>query len=213
MLNTSLDPTTKVVKLVLGDAVSGENDADGAVEMWGPPGIISMPAPPTSGAPSCQTIVLKRGDHDIVIALRDTRAAQIYGNLKAGETAVFATVGQARGLFKADGSINFYTTVNNQPGGNALAVSITPSTDTISAVNSKGYGFIINDNGVTLSAGAASLTLNSNGSVSLVGTASTQIDGGNIILGSVAIPVTNSVLVGVTGVAGVPSTKVFAALS
>lgn len=119
VLATSLGKVSGIVTAQLGDSTAGKADSDSA-ELWQQTGFYSRPAPPSAGGASCQGLVLKSGDRDIVFATSDKRSSQIYGNLAPGEACVFATVGQARSVWKADGSVRHMTTDDNTASGNAM---------------------------------------------------------------------------------------------
>ena len=125
VLATSLGKVTGIVIAQLGDSTAEQPDSDGA-EWWQATGFYSRPAPPTQGGASCQGLVLKCGDRDLVFATSDKRSSQIYGNLAPGEACVFATVGQARSVWKKDGSVRHQTTDDNTAKGNAMFFGMSP---------------------------------------------------------------------------------------
>ncbi len=124
VLVTTLGKATGVVTAQLGDSTTGVPDSDNA-EWWQHAGFASRPALPTQNGASCQGIVLKNGDRDIVVATRDTRGTAIYGNLADGETCVYASGSQAREVFKKDGSARQMTTDDNTATGNAVLAGIS----------------------------------------------------------------------------------------
>ena len=130
VLAMSVDATTGALLAQTGDAVSGQADGNGA-EWWQHVGFSSRPSPPTAGQPAAQGISIKRSDHDLVIASRDIRALNSIGNLKDGETVIWATgangMGQGKVLLKQDGSVTMFTTDSNAPGGNAVMWRISPT--------------------------------------------------------------------------------------
>lgn len=126
VLATSVDQATNAITATLGDSTGGATDGEGAEFMF-PPGLAAVPAPPTPGSPSAQAFTFRQGDRDIILGIRDARAAAMYGNLKPGEAALYATVGAARVLVKADGSVTLYTTHNNtNDSGKATFLRIGP---------------------------------------------------------------------------------------
>ena len=165
ILHAGLDPETNVALCQLGDSTAQTPDSD-AAELWQTPGVWSLPAAPTPGQPACQAVCLKRSDHDIIIATRDVRNSSIYGNLKPGETCVGASTGQARTLYKANGSINHIVTSDNTPGGTMFSESLGP--DGFSLVTPWG-GITINSAGITITAGNAALVLTAEGDAKLIG--------------------------------------------
>lgn len=120
VLVTVLNSTTKAIQAQIGDATGETPDSDDA-EWWQQTGFASRPAVPTQGNSACQAVVLKHGDRDVIIATRDVRGTTIYGNLKDGETCVYASTGQARTLWKSTGDIWDITTVGNTAGGHTVA--------------------------------------------------------------------------------------------
>lgn len=216
ILGTSIDSNTHTILAQLGDVVTGTVYSDNA-ELWQTPGIASRPRNPTAGKTSAQAIAIRESDRDIIIATRDVDSQTIYGNLKPGETSIYAPgsdgTAQGRIILKDDGSVNLFTKKDNEESGAGIGIFIDPATEQISLVNSKGYGIIIGQDGITITAKDSSLSLNADGSISLIGKAQTQIDGSSVILGSIAVPVVNSALIGPTGIVGVASTKVLIALS
>jgi len=210
VLRTTLTDKTRSILVQIGDVVAKVIDADN-VEWWQTVGLISRPPKAQPEKAACQVVVLRRGDRDIVIASRDLRGQALTGSLADGETCVYAAgdsgQGQARILLKRNGSINLYTRTKNQPDGKGMAIMVNPDNDSISVVNSKGFGLFIDENGVRLTAKDSALTLGSNGDCSLVGKQKSQVDGASIVLGSLLAPGVNSALTGVTGIAGKASLK------
>lgn len=131
VIATTYDAATKTITAQLGDVVKGRADSDGAELWFGAPGLWSRPANPTQGSAACQTLAIRRGDHDRVFAYRDLRCSSIYGALDAGETCVGATVGQARTVWKKDGSITRVVTSDNTANGTTITDRLGPDGWTI----------------------------------------------------------------------------------
>ena len=166
VMAASIDATTGIITAQIGDAVTGFVDSNGA-EVWQHWGYASLPSPAT-GAGGAQGVAIKRSTGDIIICGRDPRSGQIWGNLKPGETCVFATgadgKGQARTLYKQDGSITHLTTDDNTPTGNAVMLRIGPPTATSAGgleVVVPGGKLTFNSLGFHVTAGAAQLDLGS----------------------------------------------------
>lgn len=217
ILRTDVEGPNTIMAQV-GDATSGSSPEP--CEWWQHVGFASRPSEVSgsgNNSDAAQAIVINRTDYDIVIASRDTRFQDIYGALKPGETCIYATgtdgKAQGRVLLKKDGSINLFSRKGNTSDGKAMGIFIDPGADTITILNSKGYGLIIGPDGVSVTAKDSALLLKSSGDCSLIGKGKTQIDGGGICLGSTAVPVANAALVGPTGLAGVASTKVLIAIA
>jgi hypothetical protein len=104
---------------VVTDSVTGAKS-----EWWQHVGFASRPAVADAGEAACQAVKLNRGDRDVVIATRDLRGQTIYGNLKDGETCVYAPGAQGRVSFKSDGSVTLYTTDDNTENGNGVYLKL-----------------------------------------------------------------------------------------
>lgn len=126
VLSSTLDAATNVVSFVLGDSTSGSVDSSN-VESMQHSGFASLPAPPSTNAPSCQTVAIRMGDRNVVVAEKDIRACDRYAQLVAGECMIYGTVGQARVKCGADGAVTLYTTDSNEAGGNAVFFRIHPT--------------------------------------------------------------------------------------
>lgn len=211
ILTTTVNAATKRILAQTGDVVKDATDADGA-EWWQHVGFASRPPKPQAGKQAAQAVVLKTSDRDVVIGSVDQRGLELYGNLDHGESCLYAAgedgKAQARVLLKKDGSINLYTRKGNTSSGAGMIVQVDATNGAIRLINDKGYGLIIDSDGVKLTSGSAGLTLDSDGNARLIGTGKTQVDGGGIVLGSLAVTGVNSALTGVTGVAGKASLKV-----
>ena len=189
-----------------GDALNNGTDSNTA--QWIQPfGFASLPAPVANGIGAVGTLIQGVGKRDLIIGGYDTRTTTIYGNLVAGETCVYANVGQARILLKADSSINIYTSASD--GGKAMVALFNPAADTITLLNSKGNGLLIGDTVQLVVSGQATFTLGSDGTITAAATSTCQIDGTTIVLGSqAAVPVVNSACFGPSGIVAIASTKV-----
>jgi hypothetical protein len=112
-----------------GDAIS--NDVEGTDGEWMQHvGFCSRPPLPQPGQGAAQCVSFNRSDRRVVIASRDLRSADIYGNLDHGETALYAAgpdgTSQARTLWKKDGSVTTYTTDDNTADGAGVYTRIGP---------------------------------------------------------------------------------------
>ncbi len=211
VLTTTVDKATKKITAQLGSVVGKTTDTDNA-EWWQHYGIASRPPKPKAGKEAAQAVVLRMGDHDIVIASQDMRGLELYGALDHGEVCLYSAGddgnGQARVLLKKDGSVSLFTKQGNAAGGTGMLIQLDAAGNAIRLLNANGHGIIVDADGIKLTAGNAALTLTAAGDASLVGKGSTQIDGSGVVIGSMAVPGVNSALTGVTGVAGKASLKV-----
>ena len=211
VLTTTVDATTKKITAQLGSVVGKTTDTDGA-EWWQHYGFASRPPKPDAGKEAAQAVVIRMGDHDIVIASQDLRGLELYGRLDHGETCIYAAGpdGKAQGriLIKKDGSISLFSKKGNVADGTGMLIQLDAMNNAIRLLNASGHGLIIDDEGVKLTTGKAGLSLTAGGDAKLIGTGKTQVDGSGVVIGSAAVPGVNSALTGVTGIAGKASLKV-----
>ncbi len=182
VLTTTVDKTTKKITAQLGSVTGKTTDTDGA-EWWQHYGFASRPPKPKSGKEAAQAVVVRMGDHDVVIASQDLRGLALYGNLDHGETAIYAAgedgKGQARILLKKDGSVSMYTLQGNAEGGSSCTIQLLASGE-INLASPLG-GVSIKDGKITLlSAAGAGVELSSSG-VNLLGP--TVMANGSVVLG------------------------------
>jgi len=217
ILTTTVNATTKKILAQLGSVTEETTDTDNA-EWWQHVGFASRPPKPQAKKQAAQALTFTSSDHDVIFASQDLRGLELYGSLAHGETCVYAAgedgEAQARALFKKNGSIALYTRVGNTSNGAGMIVQLDAENDAIRITNGAGHGIIIDGDGVRVFAnGSGALTVGASGKCSLVATQQCQVDGSSIVLGSVAVPVVNSVCVGPAGIAAAASTKVFAAIA
>jgi hypothetical protein len=211
ILTTAVDQATRKITAQLGSVVGKTTDTDNA-EWWQHYGFASRPPKPEAGKQAAQGVVVRMGDHDIVIASQDMRGLELYGSLDHGEVCIYAAgedgAAQGRVLLKKDGSVSLFTKRGNAAGGTGMLIQLDAAGNAIRLLNASGHGVIIDEEGVAVTAGDAALKLTANGDASLIGKGSTQVDGSGVVIGSMAVPGLNSALTGVTGVAGKASLKV-----
>lgn len=216
VLASSISPKTKKVLLQIGSVVGQTVDSD-AVEQIQHYGFTSRMPRPDPGKTAAQVVVLCTGSRDIAIASQDLRGLELYGSLDYGEVAIYSAgedgKGQARITLKKNGSVNLYTRKGNVDTGAGMLIQIDAIAGKLTMINDKGYGLVVDQDGVKMTAGDAGLAINGDGSIKMIGKSKVQIDGSSILLGSKAAPVVNAALVGPTGLAGVASTKVLIALA
>lgn len=165
----------------LGFAESGEMQSSQA-EVWGTPGIISVPALPASvnnNTDAAQALYYNRNDQCIVFATRDTRTQFLAGNINPGETCVYSPVGQGRLLCKADNSVSLITTDDGTSTGNIISAGVSETGFKVVTP----WGTLTLDNtglNITLSSGAS---FNMGGTADLAsGGSAATISAGNITL-------------------------------
>ena len=114
-----------VVMLNIGDA-RGEISADERVPLFQAPGVLSLPANPSPGSGGAEVMCLETSSGYIGICARDNRKAALAGNVKQGETVVFASGSQACSIYKNDGSVTHMTTENGQSSGPTIYERMAP---------------------------------------------------------------------------------------
>lgn len=217
VLGTTVSEKTKRVMAQVGSVVGkGQAYADN-IEWIQHPGILSRPPKAVTGKTATAAVVLRVGNREIAIGSFEERGLGNAGSLAEGETCIYAAgpdgSSQGRILLKKDGGINIYSRKGNEADGGGMVIQLDASGNAIRLLNADGYGIIIDEDGVKITAKDAALTLGSDGAISLVGTGKCQLDGSSICLGSTAAPGVNSVCVGVAGLVAVGSPKVFAAVA
>lgn len=124
--NNSPSQLNGSVTVNLGFAESGELQSSQA-EVWGTPGIVSVPALPVKTAnntDAAQCLYFSRNDQNIAFAFRDTRSQAQAGNINPGETCIYAQTGQGRVLLKNDNSV---TLVTSDADGNNMEMTLSPT--------------------------------------------------------------------------------------
>lgn len=129
LLTSIRDANTNTVLVQTGSVTEEYGDCDNA-EYWGTIGVASRPAQPAAKSSAAQGIAIRFGDRHRIIATRDVRGQEIYGNLDEGETCLYAGgpdgAGQARVYLRKDGSVAMVTTHDNTSDGNTVMRSCSP---------------------------------------------------------------------------------------
>ncbi len=132
VLTTTINEKTKKILAQIGSVLAETTDADNA-EWWQHIGFASRPSKPEAKKKAAQAVVLRAGDHDVIVASQDLRGLELYGNLKAGETCAYAAgedgLGQARTLWRNDGAITHFTTEGNVAGGKVIYARVGSGID------------------------------------------------------------------------------------
>lgn len=122
ILGTQLN-TRGSISAQIGDSVTGDAESNDCA-YWQQVGFASRPSDAQSGKSSAQCLAFEQGDRDIIFATKDIRGQEIYGNLSAGETVMYAPgadgEGQAKVSLKGDGSVTLFTTDDNTSDGNGV---------------------------------------------------------------------------------------------
>lgn len=211
VLKSELDEETGTIKHQLGDLESLTPESDEA-DYFGPPNYYAIPSNPSID--SAQAMYMEGEGGDVCIGYQDWRHADLYGQLKPGETCITAPGekgdDQARIMLKQKGIISLLTRKDYKSASKAMTIAMDPSSDTIWITNAAGNGIIIEgEKQLAIKFGQFSLVSDGVG-VSLMSGGQTVIDGRTIALGYKAIVGAGSLLLGLTGIDGKASTKVIA---
>lgn len=129
VLSTAVDAVTGTILAQLGSVTDGDYAYSDGAEWYQHVGFASLPSDPIGGKSAAECIAIK-GTRDAIIASRDIRGQAIYGNIKPGETCLYAggTDGKSQGrvLIKDNGSVTIYTTDKNTVEGQAVYLRVAP---------------------------------------------------------------------------------------
>ena len=196
VLNVAFDQVTGVMIAQTGDAINGVTGASN-VEIWQPWGLVSNPGVATPGSSAAQGLLVHGGDRDILIAGRDLRTANSFGNCPPGRTVLFSSTSAAKVVVSEDGSVTMFTTDSGQLGGNGVMCRLAPDGFTVlgpwGALVLDGTGFhVTTHGGPTLDMGGVGglpgpfAALGSSFVVSGCGVC--QLDAANVALGPALSP-------------------------
>jgi len=148
ILKTSKTNAQSFITAQIGNVVTTVVTGD-VSEWWQHVGFASRPKKPTPGTSAAQCVVIKKSDHDAVVASRDARQTAVYDSLADGETAIFASDGGAIIILRVDGSIEITgaTVKIGDDGAVTLAKSLA-ITDLQTAIT--GWTPVANDGGAAL---------------------------------------------------------------
>lgn len=165
VLSTELNEA-KELRLKLGDAGDDNGGVCADVAAWGVAGVICRPADKDQNGTKgvCQALLAIDGSDRRVVAMKDNRLNERYGELAPGDAAV-VTIGKARLLVKADNDSASIITENKANGG-TMAIQADGSTGMISTlVSGPGGATVINqtDSKIVLGVnGGAQIVLSGN---------------------------------------------------
>lgn len=190
VLKTTVSSATKKILAQTGSVVGqGQTDGDN-VEWVQHVGFASLPPNPVAGKETAQAFVVRAGGIDTAIASQDLRGLALYGNLKPGETCIYACGAdgnaQARILLKADGSINFFTKKGNTSSGSGMGVFIN-SDGSVSITGTEGNAVLLGSDGsVKVFNASGGFQIKQNGDVKIASSGKVEISGASITLGGTA---------------------------
>jgi ethanolamine utilization microcompartment shell protein EutS len=196
IMGTQLNPKGSV-SAQIGDSITGDVDSNDC-SFWQHVGFASRPASAESGKSSAQCLGFEQGDKDIIFASRDIRGQAIYGNLKPGETALYAAGPNnevtTRVFLKDDGSIatlSLLTQEGNTSSGNPVIIQLS-SENKINIANGDKGAIAFDTNGISI-ATTGTLNMGSQGAMALIGS-TLALNAAGVTLGAAASePVMGSV--------------------
>lgn len=199
------------VRINVGDKASGVGAGSG-VAVWGVDGFVGMPNLP-SDAGCAVALVYQDGHQQRAVATKDVRFAEKAGALQPGDRAIVSDCGARLLLKQATSSISLFTE-NEADDGNAILHNLNgqegSQTITVGATTIR-----LEKDRIVMCAGGTFLTLDSGGLHIHGKHFDCSTGGGNFgTMGPIPPPQgTNSILAGVAGMAGAPSSKWTVALS
>lgn len=126
---TASGATQNTISAQTGDSTSAQVSSANC-EWWQHVGFASRPPKAIPGQPACQAVTINRGDRDICIATADKRSQAIYGNLKEGESCMYAAGidgnAQGRVICKQSGAVALVTTDSNTASGHTMYLKLDP---------------------------------------------------------------------------------------
>lgn len=173
----------------IGDCVGNYVEGNDS-EFWQHVGFCSRPSAANAGKSACQALAMEQGSSDIVFATRDTRVGKIYGDLKPGETCLYAAgpdateIGTGRVLLKDDGTtstVSILTQKDNSESGVPVIIQVSSEGKVI--INAGENGAItIDADGIKI-VSAKDVQIGASENVTLIGQ-SLALNGANVSLGA-----------------------------
>lgn len=195
------------VRCNLGTAVDSGGIASNVACWANGDGFISVPNPP-SDAGKCQALWVQEGDQKRITALRDYRFTEKGGALKEGDRAIVSDCDARFLLKRSKNELTLYT-VNETDDDSTMLFDMNGSSGTNLMVNGKASISMTKDK-IQLSVGGTVLELSESGATLFAKHFACNVGGANfgMLAPGVAPPVgAMSVLVGLSGVMGQPSTR------
>lgn len=189
IFGSTKNEVNNMVSVQLGDTINQRVIADNA-EWWQQVGFCSMPAIGKAGESGCQALAIAGGSYYSVFATRDTRAGAIYGELKPGETCLYASgpdasnLGTGRVFLKDDGTISTISMVcqkDNESSG--VPVIIQASSEGKIILNAGENGAISMDENGIKAISNKDVQIGATENVAVIGQ-SIALNGANVSLGA-----------------------------
>lgn len=206
----SIGLTGGEMRATIGNSAADEGQVPDAT-LWGVDGFYSMPLPPDDDG-ACQGLYVHTGNTSRVIATKDNRIVEKYGELSNGDRAIVG-YGSARLIVKHSSDSVSIVTENHASNDELMVMQLNGDRGEFSLVIGDGAGaLVLKAKGgifhVSVAGGKASLTLDKDGLHVTGNVCDLATAGGNLgVMGAIPPPPgTNSILKGPQGQVGTPST-------
>ncbi len=203
ILDTSVD--SGEVRCSLGYA-DGEVGIGSEVPIYGIGTILARPADATNGE-AAMAIYTQSGNQKHVFAWRDNRYSEKAGSLSPGDTAIVCT--QDARIFVKDSTSAAVMYSVNQTSDDSMILEVNGQEGEIRIVNGKS-AIVITKDKITITNGKTTLLFDDDGLFGYGAHCGLNFNGGNLgtlVADAPPIPGVMSLLLGPTGMAGVPSLK------
>ena len=193
------------VRVNIGNVIDGTGLGAG-VAAWGVDGFVGMPNLPSDGQ-CCVALVLEDGNQQRCIGFKDNRFASKAGELQPGDRAIVSDCGARFLLKQATSSISLFAE-NEADDDNAMIVNLNGQEGSLTLAVSA-TTFRLEKDRIVMAAGGTMVQLDSTGFNVFGKHCNLATGGGNFGTVGVLPPPqgVSSILAGVTGMAGAPSTK------
>jgi len=193
---SKLNPKTNAVVAQAGIPTGpDEHEAFGELDVMACLGVLAKPAPKNDNGHVEAVVARGVGNSNgVIIGARDNRSSKVAGELKDGETALFATGEDfdARVLCK-DQQVAIVV-------GDDMVFSMDRKEKKISLAAFGCIFEISESGGINISSGGAGLIISGSG---------VNLYGGSVVVGGMVGTPATAVIMGVTGISGVPAPNVF----
>lgn len=198
------------VRLQLGDPGNPEGGLISDAPVWGIDGFLSRPNPPDADGQCAIAMSTAVGSQTMVIGTKDNRYVEAVGELLPGDRAIVTNADARFFIKQATSAVIAYTV--NQKSDESMIVELSGEDGEIRLFNGLA-GIILRDDGtdqqVLITMGASTILLDADGIFINGAHFGCNTNGGNFgTLGPAPpLPPAFSVLIGPTGMAGLPSLK------
>lgn len=193
------------VRLNIGNATTGKG-TDSQVAVYAIDGFYSMPNDPASDG-AAQVFWFRDGERKVVVGGRDNRWISGYGTLDAGDRAITSNCDAMIALKRANSAIVMFS--KNQTDSNSdMVYDFNGKEGRITFLNGQAIINMSKDT-ITMTAGGTTVEIGPDGFFVNGNHCGLNTNGGNLGATGMIPPITGpqSLIFGVSGVSGAPSTK------